>query len=126
MIEAIHPEGTAAVPGIPLTPGVRAGDFLFVSGQVATDPDGSVLIGDFEAEVNGAIDNVFAVVAAAGGTPEQIVKITAFLTNGASFARFNELYAARLGDVPPARTTVVTGFGNPDVRVELEAIAYLG
>ena len=125
MIEPIHPHGTA-VPGIPLTPGIKAGDFLYVSGQVATADDGSIVIGDFAAEVNGAIDNVFAVVEAAGGRPDQIVKINAFLSNGASFAAFNELYAARLGDVPPARTTIVSGFGNPDVRVELEAIAYLG
>ena len=126
MIEAIHPDGTSAVPGIPLTPGVRAGDFLFVSGQVATDAAGAVVIGDFEAEVNGAIDNVFAVVAAAGGTPEQIVKINAYLSNGASFTGFNEIYAQRFGGTFPARTTVVSGFGNPDVRVELEAVAYLG
>jgi 2-iminobutanoate/2-iminopropanoate deaminase len=125
MIERIHPEG-AAVPGIPLTPGVRAGDFLYVSGQVATDENGKIVIGDFAAEVNGAIDNVLAVVEAAGGTVEQIVKINAYLSNGASFAEFNELYAGRMGSAPPARTTVVSGFGNPDVRVELEAIAYLG
>ena len=125
MIEPIHPQGSK-VPGIPLTPGIKAGDFLYVSGQVATADDGSVIIGDFDAEVNGAIDNVFAVVAAAGGSSDTIVKINAYLANGASFARFNELYAARFGDVPPARTTVVSGFGNPDVRVELEAVAYLG
>lgn len=125
MIEPINPSG-AAVPGIPLTPGIKAGDFVYVSGQVATDDQGKVVIGDFAAEVNGAIDNVIKVVEAAGGSLDQIVKITAFLSNGASFATFNELYAKRLGSVPPARTTVVTGFGNPDVRVELEAIAYLG
>jgi 2-iminobutanoate/2-iminopropanoate deaminase len=125
MIEPINPGG-AAVPGIPLTPGIKAGDFVYVSGQVATDDQGKVVIGDFAAEVNGAIDNVIKVVEAAGGTVDQIVKITAFLSNGASFAAFNELYAKRLGAVPPARTTIVTGFGNPDVRVELEAVAYLG
>lgn len=125
MIEPINPGG-AAVPGIPLTPGVKAGDFVYVSGQVATDDRGTVIIGDFEAEVNGAIDNVIKVVEAAGGTVDQIVKINAFLANGASFGAFNEIYAKRLGKVPPARTTVVSGFGNPDVRVELEAIAYLG
>ena len=124
MIQPINPSGTA-VPGIPLSPGVRAGDFLYVSGQVATDDGGNIIIGDFEAEVNGSIDNVFAVVEAAGGSPDQIVKINAFLANGASFGQFNEIYARRFS-TPPARTTVVTGFGNPDVRVELEAIAYLG
>jgi 2-iminobutanoate/2-iminopropanoate deaminase len=125
MIEPIHPSGTA-VPGIPLTPGIKAGDFVYVSGQVATDDQGNVVIGNFEAEVNGAIDNVFKVVEAAGGSPQQIVKINAFLSNGASFAAFNEIYAKRFSGGPPARTTVVSGFGNPDVRVELEAVAYLG
>ena len=124
MIESINPNGVT-VSGTPLSPGMRAGDFLFVSGQVATDDAGQVIIGDFEAEVNGAVDNVFKVVEAAGGQPDQIVKIQAFLSNGASFAQFNEIYAKRFG-TPPARTTLVTGFGNPDVRVELEAIAYLG
>lgn len=123
MIERINPSGNAS--NVPLSPGVRAGDFLYVSGQVATGSDGSTLIGDFAAEVNGAIDNVFAVVTAAGGSPEQIVKINAYLANAASFAQFNEIYAKRL-PAPPARTTVVNGFGNPDVRVELEAVAYLG
>lgn len=123
MIERINPSGEAG--SVPLTPGVRAGDFLYVSGQVATDTNGAVVTGDFAAEVNGAIDNVFAVVAAAGGSPEQIVKINAYLANAASFTQFNQIYAQRL-TTPPARTTVVSGFGNPDVRVELEAVAYLG
>ncbi|WP_195909083.1 RidA family protein [Microlunatus sp. Gsoil 973] len=91
-IEPINPGG-AAVPGIPLTPGIKAGDFVYVSGQVATDAQGAVIIGDFEAEVNGAIDNVIKVVEAAGGSVDQIVKINAFLANGASFAAFNEIYA---------------------------------
>lgn len=125
MIESIHPQGSPA-PAVPLSPGIKAGGFLYVSGQVATADDGSILIGDFAAEVNGAIDNVLAVVEAAGGSIENVIKINAFLSNAASFATFNDLYAARLGEVPPARTTIVTGFGNPDVRVELEAIAYLG
>lgn len=124
MIEPIRP-GTA-VPGIPLSPGIRAGDFLFVSGQVATDGDGNIVIGDFDAEVNGAVDNVLKVVEAAGGTLEQIVKVNAYLANGASFGAFNEIYAQRFTGTVPARTTVVSGFGNPDVRVELEAVAYLG
>lgn len=125
MIEPINPGG-AAVPGIPLTPGIKAGDFVYVSGQVATDDQGTVVIGDFEAEVNGAIDNVIKVVEAAGGSVEQIVKVNAYLSNGASFAAFNEIYAKRFSGTAPARTTVVSGFGNPDVRVELEAVAYLG
>jgi len=112
--------------GVPLSLAMRAGDFLFVSGQIPTRPDGSVLIGDFTAEVNGALDNVQAVLGAAGATLAQLVKVNAYLSNAALFAPFNEVYVKRVASPPPARTTVVVDFGHPDVRVEIDAIAYLG
>lgn len=121
----VHPEHFPT-PAVPLSHGVRAGDLLFVSGQVATAPDGSVLVGDFEAEVNSAIDNVEAVLRAGGASLADVVKVNAYLSNATLFAPFNEIYARRIGAVPPARTTVVVDFGHPDVRVELEAIAHLG
>lgn len=124
-MEAIHLEGAPA-PKVPLSPGVRAGDFVYVSGQTATRPDGRILIGDFQAEANGAIDAVEAVVQAAGGTLDDVVKVNAYLSSGITFGEFNEVYAGRFsGAVKPARTTVVVAFGHPDVRVEIEAIAYL-
>ena len=125
MIERFHPEGFST-PTVPLTPATRAGDFVFVSGQVATDPDNKVFSGDFTREVEGALDNVEAVLAAAGARPDQIVKIGAFLSNALLFAPFNEIYRRRFPTAPPARTTVVVAFGHPDVRVEIEAIAYVG
>jgi 2-iminobutanoate/2-iminopropanoate deaminase len=125
MIERIQPAGFA-VPTVPLSHATRAGDFVFVSGQVATDDGGGVYIGDFAREVTSALDNVEAVLAAAGARLDQVVKVGAFLSNATLFAPFNEVYRARFGDAPPARTTVVVDFGHPDVRVEVEAIAYLG
>lgn len=125
MIEHIQPAGFAA-PTVPLSHATRAGDFVFVSGQIATDDVGGVYIGDFTREVNGALDNVEAVLAAAGARLDQVVKVGAFLSNATLFAPFNEVYRARFADAPPARTTVVVDFGHPDVRVEVEAIAYLG
>jgi 2-iminobutanoate/2-iminopropanoate deaminase len=124
-MQTVHPDHFPT-PAVPLSHGVRAGDLLFVSGQVATGPDGAVLVGDFEAEVNSAIDNVEAVLQAGGASLADVVKIGAYLSNAALFARFNEVYARRIVNGPPARTTVVVGFGHPDVRVELDAIAYLG
>jgi 2-iminobutanoate/2-iminopropanoate deaminase len=124
-MQPIHPENAPA-PAVPLSPGMRAGDFVYVSGQVPTNTDGSVLIGDFTSEVNGALDNVEAVLRAAGAGFAQVVKVNAFLSNAALFGPFNEIYASRIGSPPPARTTVVVGFGHPDVRVEIEAVAYLG
>lgn len=125
MIERIQPEGTP-VPAVPLSAATRAGGFVFVSGQVATDDAGEVYVGDFTREVTSALDNVEAVLAAAGATLDQVVKVGAYLSNATLFAPFNEVYRARFGAAPPARTTVVVNFGHPDVRVEIEAIAYLG
>lgn len=116
-------------PGVPLSPGYRAGDFVYVSGQVATKPDGGVLIGDFDDEVNLTLDNVEAILKAGGADFSKVVKVNAWLSNSMLFARFNELYRERFGATgaaPPARTTVVVAFGHPDVRVEVDAIAYLG
>jgi 2-iminobutanoate/2-iminopropanoate deaminase len=125
MIERIHPDSFAPVT-VPLSHGTKAGDFVFVSGQVATTADGSIYLGDFETEVNQTLDNVEAVLAAAGARIDQIVKIGAFLSNATLFTPFNEIYARRFGAAPPARTTVVVAFGRGDVRVEVEAIAYVG
>lgn len=124
MIRHITPD--AREPQVPLTPGVRAGDWVFVSGQIAASADGTVLIGDFEKEVDLAIDNVGAVLSAAGASLSDVVKVSAFLSNPLLFARFNEVYARRFSPPRPARTTLVVSFGHPDVRVEIEAIAYIG
>jgi len=125
MIERIHPEGMPSL-GVPLSPATRAGGFVFVSGQVATDDDGEVYLGDFAREVESTLDNLEAVLAAAGARIDQIVKVGAYLTNATLFAPFNEVYARRFGAAPPARTTVVVDFGRADVRVEIDAIAYVG
>jgi 2-iminobutanoate/2-iminopropanoate deaminase len=125
MIERFHPAGFPA-PAVPLSHATKAGDFVFVSGQVATDADGNVYVGDFTREVESVLDNVEAVLEAAGARLDQLVKIGAFLSNATLFAPFNEVYRRRFPDAPPARTTVVVDFGHPDVRVEIEAIAYVG
>ncbi|MEA2313143.1 MAG: 2-iminobutanoate/2-iminopropanoate deaminase [Solirubrobacteraceae bacterium] len=124
-MQPIQPTNLPAA-AVPLSLGMRAGDFLYVSGQVPTGPDGSILIGDFPAEVNGALDNVEAVLRAAGGSLANLVKVNAYLSNAALFAPFNEVYVKRVASPPPARTTVVVDFGHPDVRVEIDAVAYLG
>ncbi|OYO02037.1 RidA family protein [Enemella evansiae] len=125
MAEAVHPADIPAPP-VPLSPGMRAGDFIFVSGQVASRPDGSVLVGDFAQEVELTLDNVEAILKAGGAGLGDVVKVNAWLGSALHFARFNEIYARRFPQLPPARTTVVVAFGHPDVRVEIDAIAHLG
>lgn len=112
-------------PTVPISQCVRAGDLLFISGQIAKKEDGSPYIGDFDREVSRAIDALAGVLAAANATMRDVVKVTAFLSNSLLFDRFNLIYASRLPH-RPARTTVVVNFGHPAVRVELEAIAYVG
>lgn len=125
-MRTVSPDGVAA-PVVPISPGVVAGGFLYVSGQVATQPDNaSLYLGSFEREVEFTLDNVEAILAAAGAGWAQVVKVNAWLSSAQLFARFNEVYAARLGQARPARTTVVVGFGHPDARVEVDAVAYLG
>jgi 2-iminobutanoate/2-iminopropanoate deaminase len=111
---------------VPFSAGYRAGDFLFVSGQIATRADGSVLLGDFEAEVEQALDNVEAILQAGGASFADVVKVGVWLSNSILFAEFNAIYRRRFSAAPPARTTVVVDFGHPGVRVEVDAIAYLG
>ncbi|WP_238017701.1 RidA family protein [Dactylosporangium sp. AC04546] len=125
MIERFHPASFAPV-AVPLSPATKAGGFVFVSGQVASRPDGSIHLGEFADEVNLVLDNVEAVLAAAGARPDQLVKVGAFLTNATLFGPFNEIYARRWGAAPPARTTIVVDFGRGDIRVEVEGIAWVG
>jgi 2-iminobutanoate/2-iminopropanoate deaminase len=125
VIERIQPAGVAA-PAVPLSPAVRAGDFVYVSGQIASDDTGAVYLGDFAREVDSVLDNVEAILGAAGARLDQVVKIGAYLSNATLFAPFNEVYARRFAGVVPARTTVVVDFGSADVRVEIDAVAYLG
>jgi len=124
-MQRIYPYGREAST-LPLSPGVRAGDFIYVSGQVATNPDGTPFIGDIRDEITGAIDAVEAVLTSAGASLANVVKVTAFLSNATLFSAFNEIYATRFDSGFPARSTVVVGFGHPDVRVEVEAIGYVG
>lgn len=125
MIERLDPVGSPT-PTVPLAPGTKAGGFVFVSGQTATTDDGRVYVGDFAREVTSALDNVEAVLHAGGASWENVVRVGAYLSNATLFAAFNEIYAARIGAARPARTTVALAFGHPDVRVEIDAIAYLG
>jgi len=124
MIENVHSDRVASLP-LPLPHGTRAGDYVFVSGQVAVRPDGSAVVGDFEAEVRAVLDNVRAVCQAAGGDLSDICKITAFLLNATLFQPFNTIYREYFQDPLPARSTVLAPLSNPDFRIEVEAIVYL-
>jgi 2-iminobutanoate/2-iminopropanoate deaminase len=112
--------GTAAVP---LSPAVRAGDFIFVSGQVPTLPDGSVLPGGIEAQTRKALENVQAALALAGAGLGDVVKTTVILADAREFGAFNKVYASFFPKEPPARTTLEARL-MIDIKIEIEAVAY--
>jgi hypothetical protein len=79
----------------------------------ASRPDGSVAIGTFEEEVSQTLSNVEQILAAAGAARADIVKVNAYLSNSVLFAQFNDIYARHFFGARPARTTLVTSFGQP-------------
>jgi len=108
---------------VPLSPAVRAGDFVHVSGQVPTDAAGAVVAGGIEAQTRQVLDNVRAALALAGASLEQVVKTTVILADARDFAAFNKVYAGYFPKEPPARTTIEARL-MIDIRVEIDAVAY--
>jgi 2-iminobutanoate/2-iminopropanoate deaminase len=111
----------------PYSQAVRSCDLLFASGQVALDPaTGSIIDGGIEAQTTRALENIAAVLAAAGLTMAHVVKTTVYLKNMADFAAMNEIYATYLapeGVIPPARSTVEVARLPKDALVEIDIIA---
>ena len=116
-IERLHPPGSPAPRG-PYSPAVRAGDFIFVSGQVPQEP------GDIAHETRQVLSNLKRILEGCGATMADVVKCGVFLADGNDFAAMNAVYAEFFGDSRPARSTVVAGFMIPNIRVEIYAIAY--
>jgi 2-iminobutanoate/2-iminopropanoate deaminase len=108
----------------PYSQAVSAGGFVFCSGQVALDPDGGELLaGSIADETRQALKNLSAVLDAAGSSPTNVVKVTAYLTDMGDFVEFNEAYADFFGGEPPARATVGVSALPKGARVEVECIA---
>ena len=105
---------------------VRAGDTVYVSGQIPLDPATGVLVsGDIEAEIRRVFDNLKAIAAAAGGTLANAVKLTVFLTDMTHFAKVNEIMATYFTTPYPARAAVGVAALPRGARVEMECILVL-
>jgi 2-iminobutanoate/2-iminopropanoate deaminase len=110
----------------PYSQAIRAGGFLFLSGQIPLDPVTSeVVAGDVRAQTRRVLENMGAVLAAAGLSFDAVVKTTVFLVDLADFAAMNDVYATVFTDPAPARSTVQVSRLPRDVRVEIDAIAIL-
>lgn len=108
---------------VPLSPAVRAGDFVFVSGQVPVGPDGVVVKGGIAEQTEQVLKNVKAALELAGCTLDDVVKTTVWLEDARDFGTFNAVYAKYFPKGPPARTTVESRL-MIDIKIEVEAIAY--
>lgn len=105
---------------------VRAGDFLFVSGQGPIDPETQQFVfSDIGKETTLTLGNVERVLAGCGASRTNIVKCGVFLAKASDFAAMNEAYAAFFGDTRPARTTVQAGLVEEGMKVEIDCIAYV-
>lgn len=106
---------------------VKAGNVVYLSGQIPLDPATMELVsGDFDAEVRRAFDNMKAVVEKAGGTLDQVVKLTLFLTDLAHFPKVNEIMATYFKEPYPARSTVGVSQLPKGSRFEVECVLHLG
>ena len=107
----------------PYSQAIRLGNLLFVSGQVPIDPaTGELVAGDIEVQTRQVMENLKAVVDAAGMSLADALKATCFLKDMGEFARFNTVYGGYFGDTPPARETVEVARLPRDVRVEVSLI----
>ena len=124
MIERISPKGIPEPRG-PYSPAVRAGDFIFLSGQGPIDPATNAFsYGDIKHETRIVLNNIRTVLEGCGATLADVVKCSVFISNGRDFAAMNEVYTEFLGGAKPARTTVETKFADPTMKVEIDCIAY--
>jgi 2-iminobutanoate/2-iminopropanoate deaminase len=111
----------------PYSQAVKAGDFLFCSGQIPLDPaTGEVVEGDVRVQTERAMNNLVAVLQAGGASLDRVVKTTIFLVDLGDFGTVNETYAKFFTGDPPARACVEVSKLPKGVRVEIEATAYLG
>lgn len=125
-IKIVHPQRSPDFYTGAYSDGVVCGGFLFLSGQAAVDFSKSAFIlGTIEEETVRTLDNIKAIIEAAGGKMNDIVKCTVHISDIQYFNKFNEVYATYFGEgIPPARTTVQSVLGE-NIKVEIDAIVKL-
>jgi 2-iminobutanoate/2-iminopropanoate deaminase len=125
MIERISPPGVAAPRG-PYSPAVRAGGFIYVSGQIPIDPvTNQTVTGDVQAETRQVLSNIQRILEGCGASMSDVIKCSVYLTDVKDFAAMNEVYAEVFGNSKPARTTIaVAALPLPGAKVEIDAVAY--
>lgn len=110
----------------PYSPGIRAGQLLFLSGQIPLDPVSGTIVGDdISTQTEQVFRNIAALLAAAGASFAHVARTTVFLADLNDFAAMNAVYGRHFSDPPPARSTVQVSRLPRDARVEIDIIAVL-
>ena len=123
-MQAVKTEN-APLPIGPYSQAVKAGDFLFISGQVGVNPKTKTMVnGSIEAQTRQTLQNIGAILGAAGLSFEKVVKVTVFLADMKDFIKMNNVYATYFKTNTPARTAVQAQLPVADAVVEIDAIAY--
>lgn len=110
-------------PNLPFHPGVRAGDFIYISGQVAKDENGNMCSGNIEEETRWTIEGIRKILALDGADLSDVVKVTVFLADGRNFGRYNKVFAEYFPEGRIARTTVEAR-AVIECKIEMDAVAY--
>ena len=126
MIERLFPAGVP-IPKNPYSPAVKAGGFIFVSGQIPMDATSlEMSYGDIEHETRLTLGNIQRILEGSGAGMDNVVKVNVYLASEADFAKMNAVYIEFFGKDRPARTTIGCKFANPTMKVEIDCIAYVG
>ena len=107
----------------PFSPGVRAGDFISVSGQVPANAEGEIVAGGIEAQTRQVMENLKTVLALAGCTLDDVCKVTVWLDDARDFGSFNRVYLEQFPNGKPARSTTEARL-MVDAKVEIDVVAY--
>jgi len=119
----VHPIGKKN-PNLPFHPAVRAGDFIFISGQVAKDEQGNMCAGTIEEQTRWTIECLRRILALEGAGLQHVVRVTTYLDDARDFGRYNKVFAEYFPDGMLARTTVEAR-AVIDTKIEMDAVAYL-
>jgi 2-iminobutanoate/2-iminopropanoate deaminase len=116
----------APFQGAPYSQAIRTGDLVFVSGQLALEPDGDGIVGEtIQEQTEQVFQNLAAILNEAGSGVDKLVKTTVYLVDLGDFQGMNEVYGRWVGDRPPARATIEISALPSGALVEIEAIAHL-
>ena len=123
-MQVIRGEGVP-VSHLPFSPAIRAGGFVFVSGQASVDDSGKIVVDTFEGEMRRSMENVRKVLAAAGLTFSSVVQVKSYVAKQEDLAEYNRIYRDYFTEPYPARSTIVNCLGTM-LKFEIDVIAFAG